>query len=94
VRVSYQSVVSKAEFIAEFIGAAAGRCWNKEVEAIGIFFVCGVSIDRFWDVRACMCRACNIWLSCVTVICILASLGCIAAWGIKVPVIGSTIIGS
>ncbi len=55
-RVSNQSVVSKAEFI----GAAAGRCWNKEVEAIGNFLVCDVSIDRFWDVRACICRACNI----------------------------------
>jgi hypothetical protein len=43
VRVSYQSVDSKAEFI----GAAAGRCWNKEVEAIGIFFAGVSSIDRF-----------------------------------------------
>ncbi len=45
-RVSYQSVVSKAEFIGA-AAAAAGRCWNKEVEAIGIFFVWVASIERF-----------------------------------------------
>jgi len=41
--VSNQSVVSKAEFI----GVVAGWCRNNEVEAIGDFVVCDVSIDRF-----------------------------------------------